>query len=345
VLATAGVAAGLLVPDSDAGHLMRIYAIGGFIGSLDSASGPVLRVLDRFGLAFATSSTAILARLGLVIVVVALGGGLEALVWARVGGEVLLTLLQGSASMALLYPLLRHERASPISALRGRAREIRSFLIATNLAGVVRIASSKLDTVLVGLLASPSTVGLYRLAVQFGKAPLLLGDALNLAVYPAFARDVARGNTDHIRSVARRASTLLAFLLVPLVIVAAFVADSFIAAVAGEAFRDAGTAFLLCIAGVVPYVICFWLYPVMLSTGHAGAFLRAATIGTAVQLVAIVALVPPFGAAGAAAGLGLNYLVATALMLSFLHRRRVIGGAERSTPEAYSGDKAAQPVR
>ncbi len=324
VVATAGFAADLFVAEPHTAHLMRIYAIGVFVSSLDSASGPVLRVMDRFGLAFLTGAFAYAGRLGLIVGVVALEGSLEALVWARVAGELLLALLLIGAAVLVLRPFLWTERRAPMSLLKNRSHEIRNFLLSTNLTGVVRLAATKLDTLLVGLLASPSTVSTYKVALQFSKAPLLISDSLHVAIFPAFARDFARGAVGRMREMARRSSIVVAALSLPIVLVVGLEGDTIIAALLGDSFRDAGTALLICLLGVIPQVAFFWLYPLLLTTGYASTFLKLATVATVAQLVAIVVLVPPFGAAGAAAGFALNLTMVVTLGLRVVYKQRIL---------------------
>jgi O-antigen/teichoic acid export membrane protein len=303
---------------------MRIYSIGVFLASLDSASGTVLRTLDRFGLAFGTGASAYAGRLALVVGVVSLGGGLEALVWARVGGELLQTLFQGIASFLVLRPLLWSDRRSPVSLLGDRLPEIRRFLLNTNLTGVLRMAATKLDTLLVGVLASPATVAIYRIALQFGRAPVLLSDPLNLVVYPEFARDFARGRIRRMREIARRGSVYVAAVALPATVIVGLEGDALIGALVGNGYRAAATPLLLCLVGALPYVVFFWLSPLLLATSHAGTVLEIAGTGTVVQFVSLAALVPRFGAAGAAAGLALNYIIAVALGLRFVRREKVL---------------------
>ena len=297
---------------------MSIYAFGMFFACLDSAAGSVLRVMDRFGLAFAAGTSGIAGRLALVVLVVALGGGLEAIVWARVGGEVLLALLQGAATVAVLRPLLRHRHVAPISLLGERRREIRTFLFHTNLTGVARMASAKLDTLLVGLLATPAIVSFYKLGLQFARVPALATDALHVALYPSFARDFASGRMRQIRDTARTTSFLVAACMVPVLIVGGLFGDEIIGALAGDSFRDAATPMFLCLLGITPLVVFYWLPPLMLTTGHTGALLRTVIAGTIVQLTSLVVLVPSLDASGAALGFALGSFVAVGLGLGFV---------------------------
>ena len=335
VLATAGVATGLFVDDPDASRLMTIYAIGMFFACVDSASGSVLRVMDRFGLAFAAGTSGIAGRLALVALVVVLGGGLEALVWARVGGEILLALLQGGATLMVLRPLLRHRRAAPISLLGERRREIRDFLFHTNLTGVARMASGKLDTLLVGALASPAIVSFYKLGLQFGRVPAVLTDALQVALFPSFARDFAKARMRQIRDTARTASFLMAGLMLPVLLVGGVFGEELIAAIAGDSFRAAGTPMFLCLLGITPIAVFFWVPPLLLTTGHSGVLLRTVIAGTVVQLIALVALVPGLEASGAALAFALGNFVGVGLAVGFVARRRLLA-VEHTTPHSTS---------
>jgi O-antigen/teichoic acid export membrane protein len=341
VLATAGVAAGLFVDDPQAAHLIRIYAIGMFFACMDSAAGSVLRVMDRFRLAFVAGTSGTAGRLALVVLVVVLGGGLEALVWARVGGELLLAALQGGATLAVLRPLLRHRHAAPVSVLGERRREIRDFLFHTNLTGIARMASGKLDTLLVGALATPAAVSFYKLGLQFAKAPALITDALHVALFPAFARDFATGRLRQIRDTARTSSILIAGLMVPALLVAGLFGDELIGAIAGDSFRDAGTPMFLCLLGITPLVVFFWLPPLMLTTGHARVLLHTVIAGTVVQLLALVALVPSLDASGAALGFALGSSLTVALGMSFVVRRRLLAVDYAPSPGTTPASQSA----
>jgi O-antigen/teichoic acid export membrane protein len=343
VLATAGIASSLFVDNPDATRLMSIYAFGMFFACLDSAAGSVLRVMDRFGLAFAAGTSGIAGRLALVGLVVVLGGGLEAIVWARVGGEVLLALLQGAATVAVLRPLLRHRRSAPVSLLGERRREIRTFLFHTNLTGAARMASAKLDTLLVGALATPAIVSFYKLGLQFGRVPALATDALHVALFPSMARDYARGRMRQIRDTVRNTSILVAACMLPVLIVGGLFGESIIAALVGDSFRDAATPMFLCLLGITPLVVFYWLPPLMLTTGHTGALLRTVIAGTIVQLAALVVLVPGLDASGAAIGFALGSFVTVALGIGFVLRRGLLAADDAAphpvTPVSQSASR------
>ena len=340
VVLSAGLAADLLVDDPSRGGLMIVYSVGLFFGSLDTASGSVLRVLDRFALSFGVGLASSAVRLALVAAVVVADGGLETLVWARAASELLTTLIQGSAAALVLAPLLWEQRRAPIATLRDRYREIGTFLFSTNVAGVLRAASSKLDVILIGLLASPATVGLYRIASQLSRLPLLVADALYTVVFPRFARSFALGQIADMRQIATRASVIMATVSIPAAVALAVGGESLLSGLVGEGFGPAAPALALALVGIVPYVIFFWLQPLILTAGHAGALVTITALATALQLGGLALLVPAFGASGAGAALAILYLVTICLELEFLRRRGLLSpqgvDGAAGTPSATS---------
>ncbi len=173
--------------------------------------------------------------------------------WARVAAEVLGTLLLGAVSLRAFLPLVWEHRSAPIRRLRPQFAEIRRFLLSTNLIGIVRTASTKLDTLLVGALGSPTTVSLYRIAVQFGSGPLLISDSLYTAVFPEFSRAIARSDWRSVRTIASRATAVMVAVVVPVAIVLSIEGGAVMTLVAGPSFEDAGLPFAICLLGIAPW--------------------------------------------------------------------------------------------
>jgi O-antigen/teichoic acid export membrane protein len=330
VLAISGWAADAVIDRPDLAHAMVIYAGGLVFASFGSAAGTILRVLDRFALSFAVGSAYSIVRVASVLTAVALGGDLIAIVVARAIAEVIGTLISGGAAAKALAGIVWEQRHAPIRVLRDRAREITYFLVNTNLAGVLRAIATKLDVVVVGLLATTSTVSLYKVAIQVGTAPLLLGDALFVAVFPSFARSFATRRRSEMREVATHTSILVAAVVLPALALFAFVGTPLMGLVFGEPYRDAASAALLCLVGATAYVVFFWAQPLMLTVGRAGPLLRRGVLATLAQFAVLAILVPPLGADGAGAALGTAYLFGITLQLIYIRRQRLF----EAEPEA-----------
>ncbi len=102
VLATASLAARYVVHDPAVAWLIAIYAISQFVGTLDSASGSVVRVFDRFGVASVMGICRAVARFIGILVALLLGGRIAALVYVLVGIEVAYTMAGSWVAVSLL---------------------------------------------------------------------------------------------------------------------------------------------------------------------------------------------------------------------------------------------------
>jgi O-antigen/teichoic acid export membrane protein len=94
----------------------------------------------------------------------------------------------------------------------------------------------------------------------------------------------------------------------------------------------------ICLLGITPLVVFFWLPPVLLTTGHARVLLNTVIAGVVTQLVALVALVPSLDESGAAIGFALGSFVTVALGVAFVVRRGLLSvdHAQAQGPTAVS---------
>jgi O-antigen/teichoic acid export membrane protein len=324
VFAIAPYVAPRLTNDPDATTLMRIYAIAMLLGGLDATAGAVIRVFDRFRLAFVAGAGSILMRLAIMIGLVVGGAGLEGLVWGRVAAEIIATLLIGLIALSLLKRALWSHRRAPISALAGMRGEILRFLGHMNVQGSIRAAATKLDVVCVGAIAGPSAASLYKIGVQFGASPILFADPLFASVYPTFSRLGALGRVSEIRSMGRKASTVLAVLAIPVAVVLAVESEAILTFLLGEAFADAWAPMTIILIGVLPSVLFFWGRAAMLVRGDARRATAIVTTATIVQFALLLALTPSYGATGAAVGYAAMSVVVAAMTVWYLRRNELV---------------------
>jgi O-antigen/teichoic acid export membrane protein len=322
VVLTADFAAAHLLHDSSFGHLMMIYALGTFLASLDTASPTILRVLDRFPLSFAIASTLALARLGLIVLAISLGAGLGGLIWATVGASVIATFVSAALAIGVLVPIVWDERRTPLSALRGRRREIGKFLLNTNFAGSVRLASSKLDTLIIGLLTGPATVSVYRVAVQLGTAPFTITEPLFVAVYPTFVRLRSLGQSGAVIAIAQKLTLLVGGSAIPIAVVLAYKSGAVVDVTVGHKFHSAAWPFVILLASTVLVSIFFWTRAVILTLGRADVLFKIVAVAAALQIAGLFALVPTLGATGGAVSLAVMNVTTVVLQLAYLARRR-----------------------
>jgi O-antigen/teichoic acid export membrane protein len=304
--------------------LIQISAIGLLIGGLDSIAGSIIRVYDRFKLAFATSVAAMSLRLSIFVILVVFGAGIKTLVWAPVLSELCTTLILGTTALILLRASLGQYRRSPISTLRSRYREIAGFLFHTNLMSAIRAAATKLDVLTVGLVAGPSAASTYKISVQFGSIPMVLADPLLLAVYPAFGRLAALGKLEALRSIGRRASLAVGAVATPVTLFLAAGSGVVITGVLGKGYEKATVPMAIVLVGVLPSAVLFWGRAAILALGDAKYGSLIIATATGIQFGLLLALTPSFGPDGAAVGFAAMNVSVSLLTAMYLLRKGLI---------------------
>ena len=281
---------------------MTIYAFGMFFACLDSAAGSVLRVMDRFGLAFAAGTTGIAGRLALIVLVVALGGGLEAIVWARVGGEVLLALLQGAATVAVLTPAAAATAGAPRSrcSVSAAARSGPSCSTPTSPAsrGWRPRSSTRCSSVRSRRLRSSASTSS---AFSSAGCPRSRPTRCTSPCSPPWRATSPEAGCARSATPRATRSVLMAACMLPVLIVGGLFGERDHRRHRGRLLPGRGHARCSCACWESrPLVVFYWLPPLLLTTGHTGALLRTVIAGTIVQLAALVVLVPSLDASGAA---------------------------------------------
>ena len=309
--------------------LIVIYALGLFLGSLDTASGSVLRVFDRFDLAFRLGSAGSLARFALVAAAVLWGESLNAVVWARTLAELIVTTLQGAACYFLLKQHLWAYRHSPLSALRGRIREIAGFAFHTNLAATTKAVASKLDVLILGLFWSPGVVGVYKIASRFAGLLLLVSDPISPAILPNFSRRFAASGSGGLVQLAVHVARVVGPLAALSGVVYAVVAPRILSLTVGESFQPAVEPLRIMLAGMTSLAAFFWVRPFILSVGKARVLMGISVVAATLQLVLLLLLVPKLGPTGGATALSTGYVAFIGLELLYLHREGLLQAGKR----------------
>jgi O-antigen/teichoic acid export membrane protein len=321
VTLTASFAAAHILHDAATARLMMICALGLFFASLDSASPTILRVLGRFPLSFLVASTTALIRLSVILFLVGVGSGIEGLIWGTVGASAAATIVSAAVALLALLPVLGEERHARLGVVRGRLKEIGGFLLNTNLAGSLRLASSKLDVLIVGLLTGPATVSIYKVAVQFGTAPFLVSEALFVAFYPSFVKLRSLGRFGEVLAIGRKTTMILSLVTVPVAAALAYESKFVIDATVGERYEAAALPFVILLLSSLPAFVLFWCRAALLSIGRADFILRIAAAAALIEMTGLFLLVPRFGASGAATSMAATNLSVALLLLWYLYDR------------------------
>jgi O-antigen/teichoic acid export membrane protein len=251
------------------------------------------------GWLYAGSLAAALATVGLSVKSAALAWVAAHLAWAAALAGVGLR----TSGLALPSPRLLAESARFAS--RAWVGSASQFL------------NARLDQILVGVIASDVTLGLYAVAVNGAEILLFLPSAIAASLLPAVARE---------DDVARIERTLRTFRSASVLTLASMVAAAglgwmLIPRVFGPDFRDSVQPFIWLLPGALGFAAVSIFSNSLLASRAPGlsSLGSAAALGAGVALD--VALIPVFGASGAAAAASAAFLAGGATA-AFLYRRR-----------------------
>lgn len=273
----------------------------------------ILRLHDRYAKAAAADATTAVVRVIGAGVVFVMAPSVEAflIVWGL--GEI--------ATAAVYWNFaLRAERVALADlSLRQLPAEDRSawpFVFGTALSGMLLVASRQVLVLLVGAIGGAAMAGIYRVAAQLGEGLLKLAQAILRATYPELVRDPQAA-----RHIAARIGRIALYTGVVAVAAAAFIGREAIALVAGREYVAAYGPMILLSAAAAIELAGATLEALLVSQGQALRNFVLRGVPTLTAVAALFAVVPRWGAAGAAA-LVLAASLATVAGLMFATRDR-----------------------
>jgi O-antigen/teichoic acid export membrane protein len=182
---------------------------------------------------------------------------------------------------------------------------------------VSQFLNARADQLLVGVIATDVTLGLYVVAVNAAEILLFLPNAVATSLLPALARDRALDATQRTLRTFRSASVLtlasmavtgvLGWLLIPVLF--------------GPAFQDSVEPFLWLLPGALGYAALSIFVSALLAAQAPGLTSVSRAVALGAGLTLDLALIPVFGAAGAAAAASAAFLAGGATAVA-LYRRR-----------------------
>jgi O-antigen/teichoic acid export membrane protein len=184
--------------------------------------------------------------------------------------------------------------------------------------------NARLDQILVGLIASEAVLGLYAVAVNCAEILLFLPTAIATSLLPAVARD--RDLTSVERTLRTfRSAAILAFASIVAAATLGWVA---IPHVFGPDFRDSVAPFMWLLPGTLGWTALSIFSNSLLASHAPGLSSFGSLAALSSGLLLDIALIPSFGASGAAAAASVAFLVGGATV-AVLYRRRTTGFAWR----------------
>lgn len=302
IVATAGLAARWFVGDAEAAGAIRLYAFLVLGNLVFETSNGILQVTGNFRpQALASFGIRVLTLAGTLVAFLA-GAGLSAVLAAMVIGNAVPALALAAAAWRRITDRLGGGWwRVPLAELGGRAAEMRSFVLSTNVSTSLSLVVKDADALWIGLFCDPAQVGFYRLATTLVKFVLLAGNPLSQAAFPEIARALSAGEPAAARRLIRQGTWLSAAWIVPLGLVLLAAGPWILSTFYGAGFLPAYPSLALLLIGMGLAQVLFWTRPTLLALGKHRFALLVAVVNALLKVPATLLVVPRFGQVGMAA--------------------------------------------
>jgi polysaccharide pyruvyl transferase CsaB len=247
------------------------------------------------------------ALLGLVVTALVL-----VFVAATPAGFVFATLLGYIGGAVLAVAMIRRRVGSIVLGWDSSfARQLLRFGVRGQIGNVMSFLNTRLDLLLVSGLVGLTAAGLYYVAVRISEAVLLVAQAGGTLLYPRVAAQADRRATHTTEALVR--ATLVVVGLGALGVV--LLGEPFIEVVFGKSFGEASWAARIVALSMLPFALHRLLAGDLRGRGRPGLVSASSGIALVATVVLDVALIPPFGIAGAAVASLIAYSIAAGAML------------------------------
>jgi O-antigen/teichoic acid export membrane protein len=255
-------------------------------------------------------------RLALALLVAALGLGGAAFLVAWI---VPVAIGFVAAAVWLLALVSRAERAAPFEAHAAAsgavAREFWSFSVYRGVAALFRVGLLWAGLLLVGALGSAAEAGAYSAATRIVTAGAFALEAVLVVMGPQISALLALDQRERTGLVFQTATAWLTALSFPFYITVALFAPLALQ-IFGEDFTMATTALVILSLAMLLDMATGPVTTVLLMAGRSSWFLLNVIATLAVNVVANILLIPPFGVTGAAVAWAVSIVVQNALPLA-----------------------------
>lgn len=311
---TAGllVVAGHLVPTASAG-LFWTLAVAVVPASVSSALATAFKAREEFGTPSAASAAGTTVMALLAFWGVAAGLPLIAFLWALVASEV-------ARALWLTMTTLRRGRLN-IAVLDGPylARAVREAAPYAVLAAL-GVIYFRIDLIMLDVMVGGAEVGHYASAYRVLEALILAPGLLMAVLFPRFARSQKTGSPEAPR-LYLGVSRVLVWGGLAVALVGAILAEPILTILFSDAYAGGRTSLVWL---MVALAFVFWHAPnvtVLFSGEKLGPVVRLSFLTAGFNVLANVALIPVFGAAGAASATAASELLSFAVFTPLVLRR------------------------
>jgi O-antigen/teichoic acid export membrane protein len=240
----------------------------------------------------------LLTLAGMLIVVVALGGGVDAAVAVWTAAYFVTSAFALVASHDLWWPL----RGAPLFDRFGRA--IVRLGCGMGLVQIVNLIGYRVELFVLDRFKGLAAVGIYSIGMQAAEAMWLIPAAIASAITAPVVHDTPDGAARLIRSACVKSLLYTSVVAVAVGVAAPFV----IPPLFGDDFRGAARPLAFLLPGVVAYApVTILVVYLSIRSARPRLSLYVSIVGLVVTAAMSVVLIPPYGASGAAIASAIGY--------------------------------------
>lgn len=270
-----------------------------------------LRARSRFVLAAGAETVGIVASIGLVFVLVLA----DAPLWALIGTASAIPMLAGAACLVAARATALPWRLRPRLATRAAAREFLGLAGYISLAEASSAAVYAATRVILGIVRSPETVGLYEGPVRAHNLVRALNGAVTVTVLPTAVRYRAEGDERRLRELLVRGCRYALAGIVPIAVVGIVLAGPILGAWLGTRYEEGGPAMAIMLSHWLLNGVLGVTTAMLVAVGAARDLARWAMMLGGSTIVLALILVPAFGLDGAALATAIPYVALFPYML------------------------------
>ncbi len=276
-----------------------------YSSNVAAVAGALARGVGRAGLMELPNLAATLGRLGTVGVLAALG--VAELAWVA-AGFALAAVLGLVCSRQVMRGVLgaTGSRVGRLRAARGVLPDALPFAVT----GLATIVISRFDVLVLGLSRTNVEVGRYEPVLRIVEQAMLLAPLLFTAQYlPVASRALAAGDRAGFAELYTGISKLAVVVSLPAVVLLAAFPEALLHTLYGSSFPAGGLLVWVLLPGFAVNLALGLNSSALAAAGQRLPLARSGVVATVTMVVLALALIPPFGATGAAAATSATYVV------------------------------------
>ncbi len=319
---TAEWVAAWLVKRPDGADLIRLETLHIMMTLGSAVWVPLLRAFGRFRQISIFNVVSAVMIFAFFMAALSLGLGVAGMITAvtlvALGQTVAVAIM---AERELRAHFKRHWITADLRALSGYRREVGAMLFSINIDSLRKIVVGNADMVMLGWLATPAQVGVYRLAKQLASYFNRLTDPIYDTLYPEVARLYAAEGPAAVRALVNRLMRGVLLGLAASIAGAYILSPWLVPLILGPEYVASISLFHIVVLSNL-WAVGLWVPSVMLSAGRAKQLTAINTVSSLMMLVMLLVLVRPLGALGAA--IALLFFHGTWLALAYPAARKVL---------------------